>query len=203
MDQNLRMLFDRAIVDEPALPSTDLAGAAMAAGTSLRRRRQRLVTAGTAAVAAIAAVGVVNVVAPPQRSAPEPTTVPAAFGMLVNRACEAPAQTTATDASIFLTDDITNGQRDAVNRALDVDPAVGTLVFVSREQALINFRKMYEDAPELAASVKASQFPESYRITLVAREQFATLKGLVKRMPGVEEIIGIDCPAGTNASAVD
>ncbi|MGC5286706.1 permease-like cell division protein FtsX [Micromonospora sp. DT231] len=202
MDQNLRVLFDRAIVDEPALPSTDLAGAAMVAGTGLRRRRQRLVTAGAAAVAAIAAVGAVNVAAPPQQ-APEPTTVPAAFGMLVNRACEAPAQTAATDASIFLTYEITAQQRDAVNRALDTDPAVGSVVFVSREQALANFRKMYADAPDLVASVKASEFPESYRITLVAREQFATLKSPLKRMPGVDEIIGIDCPAGTNASAVD
>ncbi|MET8045589.1 permease-like cell division protein FtsX [Micromonospora sp. NPDC005215] len=203
MDQNLRVLFDRAIVDEPVLPSNDLAGVAMAAGTSLRRRRQRLVTAGAAAVAAIAAVGVVNVAAPPQPSAPEPTTVPAAFGMLVNKACEFPARTTATDATVFLADDITAPERDAVNRALDADPAVGTLVFVSREQALINYRKAYADAPELVASVRASQLPESFRITLVARSSYARLAARVDRMPGVDEIIGIDCPAGTSASAVD
>ncbi|MEU8330773.1 permease-like cell division protein FtsX [Micromonospora sp. NPDC048839] len=203
MDQNLRMLFDRAIVDEPALPSTDLAGAAMAAGTSLRRRRQRLVTAGAAAVAAIAAVGVVNVAAPPQRSAPAPTTVPAAFGMLVNKVCEFPARTTVTDAVVFLADNVTDQQRDEVNRALNANPAIRTVAFESREEALAKFRRMYADAPDLVASVRASQFPESYRIRLVAREQFATLKGPLKRMPGVDEIIGIDCPAGTNASAVD
>ncbi|MGC4813454.1 permease-like cell division protein FtsX [Micromonospora sp. DT228] len=202
MDQNLRVLFDRAIVDEPALPSTDLAGAAMVAGTGLRRRRQRLVTAGAAAVAAIAAVGVVNVAAPPQQ-APEPTIVPAAFGMLVNKVCEFPARTTVTDAVVFLADNVTDQQRDEVKRALNADPAVRTVVFKSREEALATFQKMYADAPDLVASVKASQFPESYRITLVAREQFARLSVPVERMPGVDEIIGIDCPAGTNASAVD
>ncbi|MFF0152064.1 permease-like cell division protein FtsX [Micromonospora sp. NPDC005203] len=203
MDQNLRMLFDRAIDDEPALPSTDLAGAAMAAGTGLRRRRQRLVTAGAAAVAAIAAVGVVNVAAPPQRSAPAPTTVPAAFGMLVNEVCEFPARTAVTDAVVFLDDNVTDQQRDEVRRALDADPAIRTVVFESREQALATFQKMYADAPDLVASVQASQFPESYRITLAAREQFAELRVPVERLPGVDEIIGIDCPAGASALVVD
>ncbi|MFG1840047.1 permease-like cell division protein FtsX [Micromonospora sp. NPDC049175] len=202
MDQNLRVLFDRAIVDEPALPSTDLAGAAMVAGTGLRRRRQRLVMAGAAAVAALAAVGAVNVAAP-QQQAPEPTVVPAAFGMLVNRVCEFPARTTVTDAVVFLADNVTDQQRDEVKRALDADPAVRVVVFKSREEALATFQKMYADAPDLVASVEARQFPESYRITLVAREQFTKLSVPVERMPGVDEIIGIDCPAGTNASAVD
>ncbi|WP_433132153.1 permease-like cell division protein FtsX [Micromonospora sp. CA-240977] len=203
MDQNLRVLFDRAMVDEPTLSSTGLAGEAMAAGTSLRRRRQRLVTAGAAAVAAIAAVGVVNVATPAQRSAPERTTVPAAFGMLVNKACEFPARTTATDASVFLTDDITDQQRDAVNRALEADPAVRTVVFESREEAFAKFTKMYADAPELVASVQPSQLPEAFRITLAARWHFAKLTGPVERLPGVDEVVGIDCPAGTSASAVD
>ncbi|GAA2193232.1 permease-like cell division protein FtsX [Micromonospora lupini] len=203
MDQNLRVLFDRALADEPDLPSPDLAEEAMAAGTSLRRRRQRLAAAGAAAVATIAAVGAVNVATPPQRSGPPPTEVPAAFGMLVNKACEFPARETATDASVFLDHDITDQQRGAVNRALDADPAVGALEFESREEALARFQKMYADAPELVAAVTSDQLPESFRITLDGRSQYAKLADRVERMPGVDEIIGIDCPAGTNASAVD
>ncbi|MFE9193268.1 permease-like cell division protein FtsX [Micromonospora sp. NPDC007208] len=203
MDQNLRVLFDRAIADEPELPLVDLADDAMAAGTTLRRRRQGLVATGVAAVVAVATVGVVNVATPPQPSAPPPTTVPAAFGMLVNKACEFPARETATDATVFLADEITDQQRIAVSHALDADPAVGTLVFVSREQALMNFKKLYADAPELVVNIVPSQLPESFRITLVARSPYATLAARVDRMPGVDEIIGVDCPAGTNASVVD
>ncbi|MFI6234336.1 permease-like cell division protein FtsX [Micromonospora sp. NPDC050784] len=203
MDQNLRVLFDRAIADEPELPLVDLAGDAMAAGTTLRRRRQGLVATGVAAVVAVATVGVVNVATPPQPSPPPPTTVPAAFGMLVNKECGPPAGKTATDAAVFLALQITDQQRSAVSRALDADPAVGTLAYESREVALQKFKKLYADAPELVDNIVPSQLPESFRITLVVRTQYAEVAERVKRLPGVDEIIGIDCPAGTNASVVD
>ncbi|MBG6103668.1 permease-like cell division protein FtsX [Micromonospora vinacea] len=202
MDQNLRVLFDRAVADEPELPLVDLVGDAVAAGAGLRRRRQRLVATGVAAVVAVAVVGAVNVATPPHRSAPPPT-VSAAFGMLVNRACQAPADETATDAAVYLAPEITDQQRGVVNRALDADPAVGTVVFQSREEALRKFKKVYADTPELVDHIVPSQLPESFRITLVVRTQFAELAERFKRTPGVDEVIGIDCPAGTNASAVD
>lgn len=203
MDQNLRVLFDRAVADEPELPLVDLVGDAVAVGTGLRRRRRRLMATGVAAVVAVAAVGVVNVTTPPQRSAPPPTTVPAAFGMLVNKECGAPAGETATDAAVFLALEITDQQRSAVNRALDADPAVGTVSYESREEALRKFKKVYADAPELDEHIVRSQLPESFRVRLAARSQYVDLAARVERLPGVEAIIGIDCPAGINASVVD
>lgn len=203
MDQNLRTLFDRAVADEPEPPSGDLASVAMAAGTGLRRRRQRRMAVGAAAVVAVAAVGVVNVATPPHRSTPPPTRVPAAFGMLVNKACEFPARETATHASVFLAQEITDQQRGALERALDSDPAVATRVFESREEALARFRTMYADAPELVAAVRVEQMPESFRITLTGRSRYPELAARVQPLPGVEQMYGIDCPAGTSASAVD
>ncbi|MGC4794484.1 permease-like cell division protein FtsX [Micromonospora saelicesensis] len=202
MDQNLRVLFDRAIADEPDLPLVDLVDDAVAAGNGLRRRRQRLVATGVAAVIAVAAVGAVNVATPPQRSAPPPT-VPAAFGTLVNRACQAPADETATDAAVYLAPEITDQQRAVIKHGLDADPAVGTVVFQSREEALEKLKKVYADTPELVDHIVPSQLPESFRITLVVRTQYAELAERAKRLSGVDEIIGIDCPAGTSASAVD
>ncbi|WP_328655116.1 permease-like cell division protein FtsX [Micromonospora sp. NBC_00330] len=203
MDQNLRVLFDRAVADEPELPLVDLVGDAVVAGTGLRRRRQRLVATGVAAVIAVATVGAVNVATPSQPSASPPTPVPAAFGMLVNKECGAPAGETATDAAVFLALEITDQQRSAVNRALDADPAVGTVAYESREVALRKFKKVYADAPELVDHIVPSQLPESFRITLVARSRYAELAARVERLAGVDAIIGIDCPAGTSASAVD
>ena len=110
---------------------------------------------------------------------------------------------TATDAAVFLDNEITDQLRSAVNRALDADPAVGTVVFQSREEALEKFKKLYADEPELVDNIKPSQLPESFRITLVVRSQYAELAERVKRTPGVDEVLGIDCPAGTSASAVD
>jgi hypothetical protein len=200
MDQNLRLLFDRALADKPEPPPGDLAGQAMAAGISLRRRRHRLVAAGMAAVAgvaAIAALGVVKVVTPLERSAP-PATVPAAFAMLVNPACESPVLDTATDVSIFLTADITDQQRSAVDRVLHADPAVRALVYESREKAFARYKKAFEEAPQLVAGVQASYLPESFRIKLTGRSQYPKLAARVESMPGVDEVVGSACPAGTN-----
>ncbi|MDG4809170.1 permease-like cell division protein FtsX [Micromonospora sp. WMMD1120] len=203
MDQNLRVLFDRAMADEPEPPAVDLAGEAMAAGTGLRRRRQRFVAAGAAAVAAIAAAGALNVATPQRHDVPPPTEVPAAFGMLVNRACEFPAREIATHASVFLTREISDQQRTALDHALEADPAVATVVYESREEALARFRTMYRDAPDLVAAVRAEQMPESFRVTLTGRSEYAELAGRVEPLPGVDQMYGIDCPAGTNASVVD
>ncbi|MFU8872853.1 permease-like cell division protein FtsX [Micromonospora sp. SL4-19] len=200
MDQNLRLLFDRAVADEPEPPTGDLAGQAMATGTSLRRRRHRLAAAGVAGLATIAALGVVNVATSPQRSA-SPARVPAGFAMLVNPACESPAGGTATDVSIFLAMDITDQQTSAVNQALEADPAVRTIMFESREQALAKYQKQFEDAPQLVAAVQASMLPESFRLKLAGRSQYPSLAARVGRMPGVDEILGSECPRGTNAWA--
>ncbi|OKI62266.1 permease-like cell division protein FtsX [Micromonospora sp. CB01531] len=200
MDQNLRLLFARALADEPEPPPGDLAGQAMATGTSMRRRRHRLVAAGVAGVATIAALGAVNVAPPAERSA-SPATVPAGFAMLVNPACDSPVQDTSTDVSIFLTADLTDQQRSAVESMLHADPAVHTMAYESREQALIRYRKIFEDAPQLVAAVKASQLPESFGIKLTGRSQYANLAARVERMPGVDEVIGSECPPGTNAWA--
>ncbi|MEU2613887.1 permease-like cell division protein FtsX [Micromonospora sp. NPDC007271] len=200
MDQNLRLLFDRALADEPEPPPGDLAGRAMATDASRRRRRHRLVAAAAAGVATIAALGVVNVATPPGGPTP-PETVPAAFATLVNPACESPARNTATDVSVFLTMDVTDQQRSAVNRELAADPVVRTVRFVSREEALARFRKTFEDKPELVAAVKAEQLPESFRIKLVGRSRYAGLAARVGRMPGVDEMVGSVCPAGASVWA--
>ncbi|MGW4461590.1 permease-like cell division protein FtsX [Micromonospora sp. NPDC004704] len=201
MDQNLRLLFDRALADEPEPPG-DLAGQAMATGTGLRRRRRRVMAAGMAGVATIAALAVVNVTASPERSAP-PTPVQAGFGMLLNPACESPVRDTATDVSIFLTAGVTDQQRTAVHRILDADPAVRTLTFESRDEALARYRKIFEDAPELVAAVKASQLPESFRIKLTERSRYGSLVARVGREPGVDEIVGSECPVGTSVSTAN
>jgi hypothetical protein len=198
MNQNLRLLFDRALADEPEPPG-DLAGQAIATGTGLRRRR-RLVAAGVTGATTIVALGVVNVATPPERSTP-PATVPAGLAMLVNPACESPVRDTATDVSIFLTGGITDQQRSALNRVLHADPAVRTVAYQSREKAYLNFKKIYEDAPDLVAAVKTDQLPESFRIRLTGRSQYAYLVARVGRMPGVDGIVGSSCPAGTSVEA--
>jgi len=193
MDENLRLLFDRALADEPGPPPDDLADRAKAAGAGLRRRRHRLVGAAVATVTAVAALGVATVGAPPD--AP-PETVPAGFAMLLNPACTSPARDTATDVSVFLTPDITDQQRAALDRALETDPAVQTHRYESREAAHAHLARMFADAPQLVDAVKASDLPASFRVKLSG--PYADFVDRVGAMPGIDQIIGHACPKGTD-----
>ncbi|MEU8259643.1 permease-like cell division protein FtsX [Micromonospora sp. NPDC048999] len=172
----------------------------MATGTSLRRRRHRLAAAGAAGMVTITALGVAYVATPPDGSVPA-ATVPAGLAMLVNPTCKPPARGTATDVSIFLTSDVTDQQRGAVKRALEENRAVHTIVFISHDEAYARFSKLYEEEPDLVASVQPSQLPESFRIKMAGRSQYAALAAHVKQMPGVDEIVGSLCPAGANVWA--
>jgi hypothetical protein len=65
VDQTLRVLFERALDDEPVPPPGDLAQEAMAHGARLRRRRGLLVGGSAAGVLALlATVVALNMTAP-------------------------------------------------------------------------------------------------------------------------------------------
>lgn len=195
MDQNLRALFDRALTDEPEPPPADLAPRAMAVG--LRRRRWRTLAVGGAAMVVVAALGFANVAGSPESDAP-PAIVQARFASLLNPACQSPARDRATDVSVFLTFEVTDEQREAVDRALRSDPAGATVVYESNNQAYANFRKQFADAPDLVAAVKPEQMPESFRVTLHGR--FLTTE--IDSMPGVDQVIGSVCPPGITIGAL-
>jgi hypothetical protein len=188
MDQDLRVLFDRALADEPEPPPGDLAPRAMAVG--LRRRRRRMLAVGASTVAVIAAVALVS----PKGEEPV-AMVPARFASLLNPACESPVRDAATDVSVFLTADITDAQRAAVDSALRAD---GTVRYESNDEALVIYRKMFSDVPEIVAGVDASELPASFRVKL----RGVALTTDVGAMPGVDQIIWSACPPGSTVGVV-
>jgi hypothetical protein len=192
MDQNLRLLFDRALADEPEPPPDDLAPRAMAVG--LRRRRRRMLAVGAATTAVIAAMASVSLAVSPKGEAPV-AMVPARYASLLNPVCQSPARDSVTDVSVFLTADITDAQRAAVESVLRAD---GTVFYESNEAAYLNFRKMFSDVPAIANGVDASDLPESFRVKL----RHAVLTTDVSGMPGVDQIIWSACPPGITVGVV-
>ncbi|SCL17505.1 hypothetical protein GA0074692_0184 [Micromonospora pallida] len=197
MDQNLRVLFEQALSNEPTLPTGNLTQEAMVGGAGLRRRRRLLAGGGAAGmVAVVATIVALNMTARPDETAP-PVVAAAALMPPVNAACTLPARGEATDVRIFLRADLTDEQRLDLHTALQSDPLVRRATFESREQAYARFREFHKNSPELIKAVTVDRFPESFHIELAEPSEYTTFVAGYKSARGVDEILGTTCPNGS------
>ncbi|MEU6073259.1 permease-like cell division protein FtsX [Micromonospora sp. NPDC047074] len=91
--------------------------------------------------------------------------------------------------SIFLKQDVSPEQRDALNAKLGGDPLVKEVIYVNKDEAYKRFQEMFQDAPDLLSAVKADSLPESYRLTLNNPEQYKNIYDQYKDTEGVDEIV--------------
>jgi cell division protein FtsX len=138
-----------------------------------RRRRRRQLAGGALVVAAVAA-GLVL----PARLGGRPVPVPAA----------APAIDAAgadrlggywfarTDASVFLQEDATPAQRQAIRRRIESLEVVDRIWFESRAEAYARLKAMYRTKPQVVDKASPVLLPESFRVRLKAPEHFQRLQ---------------------------
>lgn len=185
MVHNLRVLFERALSDEPFPPPGDLAQEAMAGGRR-RRRRRHLLAGGVAGVAtALAAVLAVDVA-----TAPPPT--PTMMSLAVRSGCGQPVEV-EDEIAVFLRADVTDQQRVDLDESLRSDPRVQRVRFETRKAAYEKFKEMYRDAPDLLSAVKPGQIPESFRVTLAQPEQSPPMEEELRRRLGVDAVVRTVC----------
>lgn len=195
MDEGVRLLFERALGGEPAVPAGEMAREARVVGRRLRRRRGLAVGAAAGVVAVLA--GAMAVAATPQPA--DDTTPPVPWQvamMMADPACTFPAAGNATDAAIFLRVDITDRQRRELDATLRSDRSVRGVRFESRQQAYARFKQIYADVPDLVGAVKVDQLPESFRVTLAEPSAYAGFLAQFSKAGGVDEIVGYRCPDG-------
>jgi cell division transport system permease protein len=93
---------------------------------------------------------------------------------------------------VYLDDGIENRVRASLENRLRDDLAVGSVEFVSREQALARFREMFRDLSALPEDLGENPFPASLEVTLKADHQSpAEVERMAKvftGVPGVREI---------------
>lgn len=78
------------------------------------------------------------------------------------------------EASVYLTPDVTEPQRQEIKRELESIPVVDPPVFYeSSEQAYENFKEQFKDSPDLVNNVDPQSLPQSFRVKLSDPEQFA------------------------------
>jgi len=93
------------------------------------------------------------------------------------------------EVTIFLKNDVTPVQKDAIGAELASDPLVQESAFETREQAYARFSEIYKDAPDLVASTKPESLPESYRVKLHDPNSFAGVEAKYRGKEGVDSIV--------------
>lgn len=92
--------------------------------------------------------------------------------------------------SIFLRDDVSQQQRDALASQLQADPLIKQpVIHETKDQAWTKFKQQFKDAPDLIAATKPDALPESYRIQLKNPKQYSQVAAEYTGKAGIDEIV--------------
>jgi len=86
--------------------------------------------------------------------------------------------------SIYLTDDVTDEQRTAIQTELDDSPEVANYIYETKAEAYERFKTQFSQQPALVQNTKPDALPESFRVELKNPERYS--------------VIAAEFPAGQN-----
>jgi cell division transport system permease protein len=70
------------------------------------------------------------------------------------------------EVSVFLKNDITDTQRQAIDSAIAQSPLVKSRTYETKEQAFNRFKELWQDSPDFVKSIGPNSLPESFRVKL-------------------------------------
>jgi cell division transport system permease protein len=88
--------------------------------------------------------------------------------------------------SVFLKDDVTQPQQDAIYQQLKALPQVDQVFYESKAEAYVHFSQEFPKS--LVASTPKDALPASYRVKLIDPKQYAVVASAVQLMPGVANV---------------
>jgi cell division transport system permease protein len=77
--------------------------------------------------------------------------------------------------SIFLSDEVTDEQRAAIEAQLDESSEVKNYIHETKEEAYARFQEQFSQQPELVENTPPDALPESYRVVLVNPERYSVI----------------------------
>ena len=98
--------------------------------------------------------------------------------------------TAAAEFSVYLRDDATSEQRDAIEMAIDQSGLAAGREFVSKAEALTRFRREFAELAELTSGFDENPFPASIEVRVRPGADHDNAESVVKRliaMPGVAD----------------
>jgi len=100
----------------------------------------------------------------------------------------APSDANRGDVVIFLTDDVTPGQREAIERKLGALPGVESFRFMDRDAVYAEFRAAFKDQPSIVENVDPDTLPLFYRVDLTDLRDGRAVVAAVDHLPGVRKV---------------
>ncbi len=92
------------------------------------------------------------------------------------------------EINLFLRTDASEPQIEAIQAKIASMPEIKEYRYVSREEALQEFREMFKDKRELVENVDPSILPPSFRLKLKDPEQVDVVADQLSGLPGVDEV---------------
>jgi cell division transport system permease protein len=77
--------------------------------------------------------------------------------------------------SIYLSDGVTDQQRDAIAAKLESSPEVKNYIYESKDEAYARFTQQFQEQPALIANTPKDALPESFRVELVNPERYQVI----------------------------
>jgi cell division transport system permease protein len=98
----------------------------------------------------------------------------------------------SAEMSVYLTDEATASDRDAVQAVLASDSVVAGHQFVTKDEALSRFKTTFADLAGAVGSIEGNPLPASYEVRLEAApgssEAIAALAAKLSQTPGVSDV---------------
>ncbi|MDQ4144588.1 MAG: permease-like cell division protein FtsX [Actinomycetota bacterium] len=92
------------------------------------------------------------------------------------------------EVSAYLSNDITEGEQQALQTEITELPQVQEVTYVSQEEALEEFKEIFRGQPELYETLTEDSLPASLRIKLHDAEDTETVAALIRNRPGVDDV---------------
>jgi cell division transport system permease protein len=92
------------------------------------------------------------------------------------------------EVSVFLRDDATEGELDALRSDLAEMPEIQSFTYVSKDQAYEEFKKLYADKPELYEVLPKDSLPASFRIALINASDAEAVAARIEGSPGIDSV---------------
>jgi cell division transport system permease protein len=92
--------------------------------------------------------------------------------------------------SIYLKDDITRQQREALKKQLDDSPEVAATEFITKAQAYKRFKELFRTDPNLVAQTTPADLPATFLVKLEQPERYTVISQQFTGAPGVDQVQG-------------
>lgn len=90
--------------------------------------------------------------------------------------------------TVFLTNDISSEERDALQRDLLAMPEVQSVGYENKQQAYERFKRLFANQKELVRDTTPDALPESFRVQLKDPKTFEVIKDRLNGRPGIDRI---------------